>query len=81
MILGSKLACDFRVIVEGIFTRYMAGDTSMIQEIRTNATSSPPIHQVYHQTLVQEPVTTMASSKPMLDRDEAIFNWNSTSDK
>jgi hypothetical protein len=33
MILGSKVAADFRVIVEGIFTRYMAGDTSMIEEI------------------------------------------------
>jgi hypothetical protein len=30
VILGGKVAADFRVIVLGVFTRYMAGDTSMI---------------------------------------------------
>ena len=47
MILGGKVAADFRVIVEGVFTRYMAGDTSMIEEIRSNAASDAPIHQAY----------------------------------
>ena len=39
VILGGKVAADFRQIVEGTFTRYMAGDTSMIEEIRSNAAS------------------------------------------
>jgi hypothetical protein len=47
--LGSKVAADFRQIVEGTFTRYMAGDTSMIEEICANAASSAPVHQAYRQ--------------------------------
>jgi hypothetical protein len=46
MILGSKVAADFRRIVEGIFTRFMAGDTSMTEEIRANAASTAPIQHV-----------------------------------
>ena len=30
MILGGKVAAEYREIVEGVFTRYMAGDTSLI---------------------------------------------------
>ena len=41
MIFGDKVVADFRVIVEGIFTRYMAGDTSMIEEIHSNVVSRP----------------------------------------
>ena len=37
MILGRKVAAEFREIVEGVFTRYMAGDTSLIEEVRDNA--------------------------------------------
>jgi hypothetical protein len=74
MILGSKVATDFRQIVEGTFTRYMSGDLSMVQEIRTNAASSDPVHQAYRQALTQEPVTNMTVTKPILDREEAIFN-------
>ena len=74
MILGSKVSADFRQIVLDIFTRYMAGDRSMLQEVEANAVSDAPIHQAYRQALTREPVTTMVNSKPMLDRDEAIFN-------
>ena len=37
--LDNKVAADFRLIVEGVFTRYMTGDVSMIEEIRLNAVS------------------------------------------
>ena len=74
VILGNKISAEFRQIVLGVFTRYMAGDRSMLQEVEANAVSDAPIHQAYRQALTQEPVTTMATSKPMLDRDEAIFN-------
>jgi hypothetical protein len=46
LILDGKVAADFRQIVEGIFTRYMVGDTSMIEDIRSNAQSSASIQHV-----------------------------------
>jgi hypothetical protein len=72
LMLGSKVAADFRQIVEGTFTRYMAGDLSMVEEIRTNAASSAPVHQAYRQALEQEPVTN--TPHRVLTRDEALFN-------
>jgi hypothetical protein len=63
VILGGKVAADLRQIVKGTFTRYMAGDTSMIEEIRSNAASSAPVHQAYHQALAQEPVTDTTNTK------------------
>ena len=42
MILGGKVAAEYREIVEGVFTRYMAGDTSLIEEVRANAVSDAP---------------------------------------
>ena len=63
MILGGKVAADFRVLVEGTFTRFQAGDTSMIEEIHSNAASSAPIHQTYRQALAQEPVTDTTNTK------------------
>lgn len=56
MILGNSVAEDFRRIVEGTFTRVMAGDTSLIEEIRANAASGAPLQQAYRQALEQEPV-------------------------
>jgi hypothetical protein len=74
MILGGRVAAEFRQIVLGVFNRYMAGDRSMITEIHSNAASSAPIHQAYRQALAQEPVTTMTGTRPMFDHDEALFN-------
>ena len=56
MILGGKVASEFRVLVEGVFTRVMAGDKSLIEVINANAASDAPIQQVYRQALAQEPV-------------------------
>jgi hypothetical protein len=63
MILGSKVAADFRKIVEGTFTRYMSGDISMIEEIRSNAAYAAPVHEAYCQALGQEPVTDTTNTK------------------
>ena len=60
MILGGKVAAEFRQIVEGVFTRFQSGDLSMIEEIRPNAASTVPIHQAYRQALAQEPVVDAA---------------------
>ena len=61
LILGSKVASEFPVLLEGTFTRVMAGDPSLIEVIRSNAASDAPIHQAYRQALAQEPVA------PVLD--------------
>ena len=74
MILGGKVAAEFRQIVEGVFTRYMAGDRTMLEEIRANAVSDAPIHQAYRQALTQEPVTGTAATTHMIDHDETLFN-------
>jgi hypothetical protein len=74
MILGGRVAADFRQIVLSVFNRYMAGDRSMLQEVEANAASDAPIHQAYRQALAQEPVTNTVSHKPMLDHDAALFN-------
>ena len=71
--LDNKVASDFRMIVEGIFTRYIAGDVSMIEEIRENAASTAPIHQAYRQALAQEPVVDAAGTKRQMEREDVLF--------
>lgn len=71
--LDNKVASDFRLIVEGVFTRYMSGDLTMIQEIRANAASDAPIHQAYRQALAQEPVVDSIGHKRRLERQDALL--------
>jgi len=71
--LENKVASDFRLIVEGVFTRYMAGDRSMLEEIQANAVSTAPIHQAYRQALAQEPVVDSVGAKRQLDREQALL--------
>ena len=73
MMLGGKVAAEFRQIVEGVFSRYISGDLSMIEEIQSNAVSTAPIHQAYRQALVQEPVLDAAGEKRKLERQDALF--------
>jgi hypothetical protein len=75
VILGGKVAAEFRVIVLGVFTRYMGGDRSMIEEIRANAASDAPVHQAYRQALAQEPVLDAVGTKRQLEREEALFEF------
>jgi hypothetical protein len=72
-ILVDKVATDFRVIVEGVFTRFQSGDLTMIEEIRASAASDAPIHQAYRQALAQEPVVEVAGTKRQLEREDALF--------
>ena len=55
-ILGGKVAAEFRKEVEEIFTRYTAGDMSMVEEIEANAASDAPLNSVFREALVQEPI-------------------------
>ena len=54
MILGNKIAVEFRKIVSDTFTRVMAGDQSMIEVINANAASKAPLHQVCRAALPQD---------------------------
>lgn len=56
MILGGKVAAEFRAIVESTFTRVMAGDQSLIEVINANAASQAPVQQAFRAALAQEPV-------------------------
>jgi hypothetical protein len=56
MILGGKVATGFRELVEGTFTRIMAGDQSLIEVINANAVSQAPLQQAYRTAVAQEPV-------------------------
>ena len=67
MILGGNVAAEFLHIIEGVFTRYMAGDRTMLQEVNANAVSDAPIHQAYRQALAQEPVVNTAGTKRQLE--------------
>jgi hypothetical protein len=73
LILGGKHAAEFRTIVLGVFTRYMSGDRTMLEEIHSNAVSTAPIHQAYRQALAQEPVLDAAGEKRKLERQDALL--------
>lgn len=65
MILGGKVAAEYRAMVESTFTRVMAGDLTLIQVIEDNAESNEPIHQLARDALAQEPV---AAAVPRANR-------------
>ena len=61
MMLGGKVAAEFREIVESTFTRVMAGDQSLIEVVHANAASTAPVQQAFRAALAQEPAA------PVLD--------------
>ena len=76
LILGSKVAAEFRALVEGTFTRVMAGDTSLIQVIEGNAASNAPINKAYRAALEKEPVDPVLDEickKRKLEHEETLF--------
>jgi hypothetical protein len=70
MILGGKVAAEYRAIAEGIFTRYIGGDASLLAEIRANAASDAPVHQAFRAALEMEPVTGKRKEMEDLDISE-----------
>lgn len=65
MLLGGKVAAEFRAIVEGVFTRYTAGDTSLIEEIHANAASDAPVQQLCRNALEHEAPAALGKRKEM----------------
>jgi len=77
MILGGKIAAEFREIVEGTFTRVMAGDQSLIEVINENAVSQDPVHQAYRAALAQEPVDPVLDEfclRRKREREDLLFD-------
>ncbi len=75
MILGGKVAAEFQAMAEGVFTRVMAGDKTLIEVINENAASNlnAPVQQIYRQALAQEPAVSACDSLSMkrkLDMEE-----------
>ena len=61
MLMCDKAAAEYRKTVESVFTmftRYLAGDTSVVQEIHDNAASSAPVNAFARRGLKHEPVRT-----------------------
>ena len=77
MILGGKVAAKFREIIEGTFTRVMAGDQSLIEVINANAASRAPVQKAYRAALAQEPVDPVLDDfclKRKRERDEKLLD-------
>jgi hypothetical protein len=74
MILGGKVAAEYRKVVEGVFTRFMRGDNSLIAEIHANAASNPPLNQACRAALEQEPVTGKRKEMDDIEFDERVVN-------
>ena len=77
MLLGGKVAAEYRELIEGTFTRVMAGDQSLIEVINANAVSQAPIHQAFRAALEQEPVAPVLDElclKRKRERDELLFD-------
>lgn len=77
MLLGGKVAAEYREIIEGTFTRVMAGDQSLIEVINANAVSQEPVQQAYRAALAQEPVAPVLDDfclKRKREREDRLFD-------
>lgn len=77
MILGGKVAAEFREIVEGTFTRVMAGDKSLIEVINANAALQGPVQHAYRAALEQEPVEPVVDEfclRKKREREDLLFD-------
>jgi hypothetical protein len=62
MILGGKVAAEFRALIETTFTRVLAGDTSLIETINANAASDGPVQKLCREALESSPPASPESS-------------------
>jgi hypothetical protein len=73
LILGGKVAAEFRRVVEQTFRRVMGGDLSLIHVIQANNASSAPLQQAYRDSLAREAAAAAAggsSSSSSSDDEE-----------
>jgi hypothetical protein len=81
MILGSKVAAEYRAIVETTFTRVMAGDKTLFKVIEANAASSAPINEACRNALEMDTDAGGVSDQTLEDmtlkrkRTEEVDEW------
>jgi hypothetical protein len=61
-ILGGKVAMEFRRTVDSFFTRFIAGDESLVKEIRANAANNSIMHKTFREALQLEPMQNASAS-------------------
>lgn len=66
MLLGGKVAAQYRALVETTFTRVMAGDRSLIKVIEANAESTAPVVQAFREALINEPLPNDSALDEMM---------------
>ena len=57
--IGGKFGAKYRELLSDTFRRVMAGDESLIQDVQANAESNSPIHQLYRESLAEEPAVAL----------------------
>lgn len=74
MVLPGKIAKESRVQFAEIIKRYLAGDESLVQEIRANAESDSAISKLARESLDADRVETLAHKRKLdqLDIEERI---------
>lgn len=75
LILGGKVAQEFRALVETTFSRVMAGDRSMIDVIESNNKSNGAIQQAYRAGLEHDPSPGDGPDDHLLDTITGKRNW------
>ena len=53
--VGGRFGAKYRELLSDTFRRVMAGDESIIKEVQANAVSNSPMHQLYRESLAEEP--------------------------
>jgi hypothetical protein len=61
-ILGGNVAMEFRRTVDILFTRFIAGDESLVAEIRANAANNSIMNQTFRHALQVEPMQNASAS-------------------
>lgn len=77
MILGGKVAAEYRELAEGTLSRVLAGDQSLIEVINANAASDAPIQQAFRAALAQDPVAPVLDELCLgkkRERDDLLFD-------
>ena len=68
-ILGGDVAMEFRRTVDILFTRFIAGDESLVAEIRANAANNSIMHKTFREALQLEPMRNASASN---DEQEVV---------
>ena len=71
-ILGGKVATEFRRTVDIFFTRFIAGDESLVAEIRANAANNSIIHKTFREALELEPMRNASASNIVQNGQDVV---------